>query len=361
MRALLAAFGTSVAGHTLLVALAPSPVGFVTLASTAGSAGEVFFDVVEPPITPAEPIVAPDDTREVLLAAAPLRVTRARARGGGIPGPVEAGEAGAQLEATSETSSESTSLAPHVDRPPRGEGSPRPRPAPWVLSPSAVARASVTGDVEVPARSGQALAARVRDDLRAAAGPRHTSRRPTPELERRPDGSHEWHGPAFVARVLPDGTVRFTDRGPIQFDRGLGGPPETLGAGFRFDISERMERRRGNDPHYAERMWFLEETAELRERLVREHQAQTARVGLPRVRAQLTRLWEGRGSAPARRRALFAFWDELADDEMGEAARELVVDFVREQLPAGSAEAFSPEELRRLNGARASRAPFAPY
>ena len=79
-----------------------------------------------------------------------------------------------------------------------------------------------------------------------------------PTLVQRPDGSREYTGHAFTARIMPDGSVRFSDRGPIDGGEMLQGGPA------RFDITDMIMGSQGQDPYRAEREWFMEETEEVR-------------------------------------------------------------------------------------------------
>ena len=69
----------------------------------------------------------------------------------------------------------------------------------------------------------------------------------------------------------------------------------------------------------------------------------------------------------ARRDALFELWDECAETgpeqlvTAGREARKLVVGVIRARLPAGSADAYSSDELVALNKTKQSKATFAPY
>ncbi|MCA9690441.1 MAG: hypothetical protein KC636_12590 [Myxococcales bacterium] len=92
-------------------------------------------------------------------------------------------------------------------------------------------------------------------------------------------------------------------------------------------------------------------------------------------------------SATERRRTLFTTWDECEGGEQtqatvvrdvleiedpsvalaayrkfaGDRARRTIERFIREQLPEGSKEGFTKEELQALNAARHSARPFDPY
>ena len=61
-----------------------------------------------------------------------------------------------------------------------------------------------------------------------------------------------------------------------------------------------------------------------------------------------------------RRRALFALWDECNDEESGTRARAVVVDFIRRELPRGTADAFTAAEIVALNRVRTAESAFAP-
>jgi outer membrane biosynthesis protein TonB len=189
----------------------------------------------------------------------------------------------------------------------------------------------------------------------------YITRRGPPELHRRPDGSLVYTGSAFSARILPDGRVEFSDRGNLRFN-GLGGPSDSVGATIGFDISDAAERRHGNDPYQAERRWFLGETEELRDQLMEAHRQEVSVDEGRRLRGSLERIWRDGGRTAAQRRtALFRVWDGIAEDETGAPARRAVLTFIRTTLPAGSPDAYSTDELSRLNGRRESREAFAPY
>ena len=76
----------------------------------------------------------------------------------------------------------------------------------------------------------------------------------------------------------------------------------------------------------------------------------------------MRRLRELRDSADAvqARAAIFRLWDECEEDEVGNEARDAIVAFVQEHLPAGP-RGYGDEELSALNRERSSRAPFRPY
>lgn len=165
------------------------------------------------------------------------------------------------------------------------------------------------------------------------------------ELQLKPerDGSYSFDGPSFRASVAADGRVTFHDK--IQ------------------DLNTLVERHLvGSQINTSEKRRFMESTAELRERLAVAAEAQNQRRAQFALQAALRRIVAEQGtSLLAKRRALFALWDDCAADAGGLAAQALIEAFVREQLPEGSALGYSAAELAQLNRGRISRRPFDPY
>ncbi len=121
-------------------------------------------------------------------------------------------------------------------------------------------------------------------------------------------------------------------------------------------------RANGQDPYSYERNWFLDQTQALRDRLADRAAVLARGAALARLPKRLRAIWSDPSrSAHARRTAIFALWDDCADDEVGARARHIVERFIRTNLPSGSADAYTAEELRALNARRASPVPFTPY
>lgn len=159
-----------------------------------------------------------------------------------------------------------------------------------------------------------------------------------PWLEERVAGGYHYDGDGFSADLARDGSVQFHRR------RGSA-------------LAMRSERD--------ERAWFMDATALLRDSLSQAESLRTSFEGLPRL---LAWVWSDRQwSLPERREILFRIWDEAAepdDAELGGAgahARKIIERFVRRELPAGSADGFTDEELRRFNARRAHGPRFDPY
>jgi hypothetical protein len=97
----------------------------------------------------------------------------------------------------------------------------------------------------------------------------------------------------------------------------------------------------------------------------------TMRSALDDLPLYLFSIWTApRWSQTLKRRVLFELWDECAEDERdgnslvvsgATEARGTIVEFIRLNLPEGSRDGFSREELAALNARRGSRRPFAPY
>ncbi len=135
-----------------------------------------------------------------------------------------------------------------------------------------------------------------------------------------------------------------------------------------FDVTDWLMRLSGRDPYWAAKMSFLNRTREARVQMAQGHRSEMLRGAAKMIREQARLAWAAPGqSAGARRRALFELWEECAetgDAELVEAARSArraVYGFIRGHLPAGSADAYSDDELASLNRGSQSRQRFAPY
>jgi hypothetical protein len=393
VRAATVAVAFSVGGHAVIAWTVPTP------APGAGLGWSAWDDDVELTI-----VIAADETRpvdEAPTAALPEPAPEMERPSPRLASTVRAslgprGEARSTVHASESELAPSqlgTSVASPTSPPGSLEGSrgatesspgtPRTVPvAPWNVVPSAVARGDVASGVPGPPTSAdaeRAMEAEIDTALREAARAPHLSERPPPSLRRTSDGGYRWEGTGFTARIEPDGAVSFSDLPGLRFG-GLGPeadptafadfrpapgalpPGSTVDVRFRFDITEALERRHGNDPYYADRAWFLEQTEEVRDRLARRHAEEQHRRQLLRLRGRLDALMrdESRPLA-ARHREVFATWDDFDEDEVGRRARDALIGFVRERWPEGSANAFTDAELDALNTGRVSTERFEPY
>jgi hypothetical protein len=192
---------------------------------------------------------------------------------------------------------------------------------------------------------------------------------------------------AFTARIGRDGQVTIDDKPSFQITPGRPrfldedaddpmGFVRSVGAGTimlvmniaTFDVTDAVMRAAGMDPYTARKTRFLDQTRDTRAAMRVEATSEDLRnaiVALPRL---LEQVWREPGRPAAERRELlFRLWDECTEtgsDELVNAsrmARATIVAFIRRNLPADSADAYTAAELESLNAARKSTQPFVPY
>lgn len=156
-----------------------------------------------------------------------------------------------------------------------------------------------------------------------------------------------------------------------------GGRPGTLGAeaaksgvvpvlGGGFDITAWAIRQAGGDPYRARKQKLLDATYEERAEQRAVYTSEQLARSTEMMRANLVRLWRTIADPAERRVALFELWDECEEGEgptgaAGARARGHVIGWIRARLPAGSTDAYSADELAKLNAARQSIQAFTPY
>ena len=178
-----------------------------------------------------------------------------------------------------------------------------------------------------------------------------------PEFELVPDkgGGLKFEGKNFIAHIKPDGSLQFDNRFPIGFNKG---------GTFSFDITDLAMRGKKQDPYAAEKRRFIEFSEQMRTDMrnkALKAQRENALLGLGQ---QLHDLWNNGASAASRRRDIFELWAECSDDKnetLGRKGRHTIEDFIKTNLPAGSADAFTDEELERIAAGRNGLPPFDPY
>jgi hypothetical protein len=190
------------------------------------------------------------------------------------------------------------------------------------------------------------------------------------ELRREPDGTCHYDGRAITATILADGGVVFDDKGAEATTRwGVDEPaervvtPDDAVAPQQLALGLRVQGRAWD----AERTWFLRQTEDIRRELAdaaRERELRAAdrdlRAADRDLRAQLDRIWcDASRTKAERRRSIHTIWASMSADEDGERGRAVVIGYVRRNLPAGSADAYTPDELAKL--AAFSGRGFDPY
>lgn len=172
----------------------------------------------------------------------------------------------------------------------------------------------------------------------------------------------------FVATLLPDGRLKFR---------------ETVTPSSMPGMAEALRAASGQELFIQQKKRLLEQTFELRLQMAVNFASDKIDRRLASLYRELLEQWSRTSKSEAERRvALFERWDEceeglavtlrgfegVTSSELdqkrraaGQAARETIERFIRRQLPPGSPQAYTPEELRRLNARRHSQARFAPY
>lgn len=172
-------------------------------------------------------------------------------------------------------------------------------------------------------------------------------------------GGYRFEDPTFTAKVAPDGTVEFEDRG---YDGEDGNP-----LSFTFDVNDWMASAAGDDPYSHEKRRFLEATREERLEMARIACGERLSRSLVNLPSRLEQIWASAQPPEDKRRVLFDLWDECAESgspelkRYGQLARATILHFIRKRLPKGSEHSYSALELKRLNDERISRLRFEPY
>jgi hypothetical protein len=134
-----------------------------------------------------------------------------------------------------------------------------------------------------------------------------------------------------------------------------------------FDTTDWLMRRHGQDPYASKKLAFLDSTRDERVQIGNRHRAAQLKQSPQLMQKNLDALWAATSDPEARKRALFELWDECVEAgdptlvDAGQAARRLVIGYIRAHLPAGGAGAFTPAELAAFARAKRSTAAFAPY
>ncbi|MCX4239698.1 hypothetical protein [Paraliomyxa miuraensis] len=187
------------------------------------------------------------------------------------------------------------------------------------------------------------------------------------------------HTGRFTATLAPDGRVKFRDM-PVAISRD---PITGAARGIAMPgLAEGLRAASGQELYNEEKRRLLEETFELRLQMAVAFARDKMDRRLRSLYRELLTQWQDERTTEAeRRKALFQRWDDCEEltvslpgfsgeaaseiDELrrttGTEARETIERFIRAQLPADSPQAYTDEELRRLNATRRSEARFAPY
>ncbi|HEU0034384.1 MAG TPA: hypothetical protein VFQ53_27365 [Kofleriaceae bacterium] len=138
-------------------------------------------------------------------------------------------------------------------------------------------------------------------------------------------------------------------------------------AGGGFDLGDALMRKKGIDPYASKKLAYLDSTRDERVQIGTRYKQQQLAKSTQIVQKHLDQLWARQPDLAALKQALFELWDDCAEAgepsvvEAGQAARKIVVGFIRAKLPAGGATAYTAAELVAFNRKRQSKTAFAPY
>jgi hypothetical protein len=175
------------------------------------------------------------------------------------------------------------------------------------------------------------------------------------ELKQHKDGTYSATRRTFEAEVERDGTVHLHDRSNAQLE----------GGAVTFDVTDALMRAHGIDPYASAKLRMLDRTRDQRVAIGREFRRMQLSHSAELMQANVERAWTITTDVHARKQDLFELWDECAeagDPEVvagGAAARQYVTRFI--QVKLRGADAYTADELARLNARRRSQAVFAPY
>jgi hypothetical protein len=159
-----------------------------------------------------------------------------------------------------------------------------------------------------------------------------------------------YNGPQFSAHISLDGSVSFDDK-LIRDFKGLSGG---------FDLTDMVMKGKKEDPYRHEKKKFLEATAGKRAELAKKARDAEIERSLAELPWHCDEIWRDRYRTPTqRRKTLYALWREADAEQAGQKAREIIEGYVRRYLPQGTADAFTDEELAKLNAAGGPE--FNPY
>lgn len=216
---------------------------------------------------------------------------------------------------------------------------------------------------------------------------------PRPKVSAEAGGAYRYRDERFEMKIDVDGSFRFEDRTQVHEARGQDDPllgigglnpfvydrgrpdvhesdpdPKFIARTGKIDLNDMILRLRGEDPYRHEKGRALQETGELRAELCERSRMEDLKAFLLRLPGELRAIWAREDRTEAERRAmLFEVWDQCREEGTAEAAkyadaaRELVIDFIHENMPPSSLHAYTVDEIAALNARRRSRDSFLPY
>lgn len=135
----------------------------------------------------------------------------------------------------------------------------------------------------------------------------------------------------------------------------------------KFDVTDWIMRSKGIDPYSSKKRQFLDATFKERVQIGKRHRAAQLGRSAELIYRSLKALAASDLDAGERKQALFELWDdciETGEPEVvraNQSARAMVIGFIRTNFPAGSAHAYTADELAALAKIQKSQTPFQPY
>jgi hypothetical protein len=132
------------------------------------------------------------------------------------------------------------------------------------------------------------------------------------------------------------------------------------------DVSSWLQRKLVGDPYASRKKKLLEDTFAERAAHGEAYRADQLVHAAEDMQHNLELLWTSALDTPQRRAAMFDLWDECSEGagplgEAGQRARDVLMMWIRDKLPAGSADAYTADELAAFAQRRHSRQAFEPY
>jgi hypothetical protein len=161
-----------------------------------------------------------------------------------------------------------------------------------------------------------------------------------------------YEAPQFSAEVAPDGTVRFHDR-RLQYS-----PSQTT---FSFDLFDEFVHHGTLYPY--EKASFLTATFKRRTAMAAKWYARQLRATVQELPRRLDALWaDTRYRRRERRRIICLLWEDLDTTAASAPHSAMIIEeWVRKQLPRGSPDAYTNDELDACSRERADAPAFTPY
>lgn len=335
-------------------------------------ANEVKFTMAEPAKTeepPAPTVQPPEPPPEPVV----VRPTRPKERERTRPAPAEPTLSIASIEPVqpATVAEPAAPEVPAVETPaaPSGKGIDiSPRAAALAFVPSqqpaddalrcSPERRLPSGESCVPNDAeGKAQAELTRNMRAIAQSAPHLKKRDKPQLQPRSDGTYDYSGHVFNARIGKDGQVSFGDDAASASLQASLTPLRVV-----MDINDLAEAAQKKELYTAEKRWFLEQTTELRNKLADAFRIEEAARTRRALEQELERILAAHDRNPTQKRAdVFAVWQDCGEDGHAVQVRRIVEAFVQRRMPQDSELGFSVAELERLNKSRAGLRAFQPY